>query len=89
MEDPTAAKEIGKYCKGYLKNKKSFLGKKAKELLPGLKKRAKTDPAAVEMVKTVEGYIRELKLWVPLLIFERKPNRFFWEEILIWKYIQD
>lgn len=62
LEDPTAAKEIGKYCKGYLKNKKSFLGKKAKELLPGLKKRAKTDPAAVEMIKTVEGYIRELKL---------------------------
>lgn len=62
LEDPRAAKEIGKYCKDYLKNKKGFLSKKAKELLPGLKKKAKTDPEALEMVDTIEGYIRELKL---------------------------
>ena len=61
MKDPSITK-IASTCKSYLNNRKSPLSKKSKELLPDLKEKSKTDPAAAEMLRIVEGYIKNLKL---------------------------
>lgn len=61
MKDPSITKIVST-CKSYLNSKKNPLSKKSKELLPDLKEKAKTDPAATEMLRIVEGYIKNLKL---------------------------
>ena len=61
MKDSSIS-NISSACKSFLNNKKSPLSKKSKELLPDLKEKAKTDPAAAEMLRIVQDYIKELKL---------------------------